>query len=466
MHDHFSQQLMGAAYLQCARFVFLLISLPCIAAHGQIKQVAESQPIVRLKATLDARDVSVPFFWPTNPLILIESSNSLELLDPDSQNVKRILAGSPGVPILSPGGQRVLIINPGKSAILWTTKTGEKLYELTGLQGEIDDAKWSPDGNTIMLLKQDSSIRATFLDKEKTIVRVYNAETGRLKFKLEIRSTFGTVTFSPDSQSILTASDKEDAKLWDAHSGQLRATLRPAQRSIHTGSSGRFSPDGRFVVVSSYWRGISLWETSSGRFHLELSQTNFGGDTCSLRSFSPDGKLMVLYREHLKGFGTESSIELRDTATGEIKVVLKGSNMRDSTHQVEWSSGGETLVTAGGNKEYNGKIWGVKTGKLIATFPMVRKYSRIPFDFGYKDFDSLSSHPSLPILTVVNNNFVRLLNAHNGELLQKLDNATHPAKWSADGRLLVTKTKDGKTVQIWELIDSFWPRWKQQVTTP
>lgn len=127
--------------------------------------------------------------------------------------------------------------------------------------------------------------------------------------------------------------------------------------------------------------------------------------------------------------------------------------MQYSVDQVAWSSDGMTVVTAGGNKEFNGKIWDIKSGKLIATFPMVAKQSRMPFTFGYKDLDHISFHPSRPVITVVNNKYVRLLNA-KGELLQKLDNATHPAKWTADGRLLITNTKDGKTMKIWKLVET------------
>jgi WD40 repeat protein len=133
--------------------------------------------------------------------------------------------------------------------------------------------------------------------------------------------------------------------------------------------------------------------------------------------------------------------------------VLTGTNMMNSTHQVEWSSDGTTLVTGGGNKEYNAKIWDVKTGKLLGTFPMIAKMSRMPFDPGYKDLDNISFHPSLPLVTVVNKNYTRLLNPANGELLQTLDNSSYPGKWTTDGRLLITTSKDGK-LKIWELIKS------------
>ena len=185
-----------------------------------------------------------------------------------------------------------------------------------------------------------------------------------------------------------------------------------------------------------------------------MAYSELGKDSYQVKGISPDGSLLILYREHFKRFiDIESTIELRDTVSGQIRAVFRGANMQYGVDQVAWSSDGMTIVTAGGNKEFNGKIWDVKSGKLIATFPMVAKESRMPFTFGYKDLDHISFHPSRPIITVVNNKYVRLLNP-KGELLQKLDDATNPAKWTSDGRRLITVTRDLKTLQIWELVET------------
>jgi len=54
--------------------------------------------------------------------------------------------------------------------------------------------------------------------------------------------------FSPDGQRIVTASDDATARVWDASSGQLRATLRGHTSAV---SSAVFSPDGQRIVTAS-----------------------------------------------------------------------------------------------------------------------------------------------------------------------------------------------------------------------
>jgi len=54
--------------------------------------------------------------------------------------------------------------------------------------------------------------------------------------------------FSPDGQRIVTASDDETARVWNASSGQLLVTLQG-----HTGSvfSAEFSADSQRIVTAS-----------------------------------------------------------------------------------------------------------------------------------------------------------------------------------------------------------------------
>jgi WD40 repeat protein len=452
--------------LPCAAALLLFNLFNCIVIHAQTEQGAE-QPIVRLKATLDVSGFMTYFpeplnlmtfvrsrtssFNSTHDLMFLHSKKTWHLLDLNNGKIQTTLTGLKGIPILSPNAQRLLIIEGKKAPQVLHTRTGEKICEIIGHEGEVSDALWSPDEKSIVLLRQYSGFR-TFLDKEKTVARLYDAASCKLQFSLKLKTVFAQVAFSPDSRTILTTNDKEDPRLWDAQTGQLKATLRLSGPSIYTGGYGTFSPDGSFVVVSNRHDGITLWDASTGKLRLPLAHSEVGKDSYQVKGISPDGSLLMLYREHFKRFiDIESTIELRDTVNGEIRAVFGGANMQYCADQVAWSSDGMNVVTAGGNKEFNGKIWDISSEKLIATFPMVAKESRMPFSIGYKDLDHISFHPSRPIITVANNKYLRLLNA-KGELLQKLDNATHPAKWTSDGRLLITVTKDLKTLQIWELL--------------
>jgi WD40 repeat protein len=197
--------------------------------------------------------------------------------------------------------------------------------------------------------------------------------------------------------------------------------------------------------------GIYIYDCISGLLKTTVHTQEYGEDDFALLGFSPDGKVFAVYREHMKGFRVVTSIELRDGETSELKATLTGKNMLGAAQQVVWTNDGQTLITGGGRKSFEGKMWELATGQLKATFPMVLTYSRIPFDFGYKNRDDLSVHPTLPIVSAVNEKFIRFWNSETGELVQTLENA-RGGKWSADGTLLLTYSKNLDFAQVWDVV--------------
>jgi dipeptidyl aminopeptidase/acylaminoacyl peptidase len=66
--------------------------------------------------------------------------------------------------------------------------------------------------------------------------------------------------FSPDGKLIVTASDDNTARVWDAETGRLRATLTHAA-AVNEAS---FSPDGKRIVTASYDQTARVWEAKTG----------------------------------------------------------------------------------------------------------------------------------------------------------------------------------------------------------
>jgi WD40 repeat protein len=86
---------------------------------------------------------------------------------------------------------------------------------------------------------------------------------------------------------VVTASDDDTARLWDAASGKALVTLKGHTLSV---SSAAFSPDGMRVVTASDDDTARLWDAASGKALVTLK-----GHTLSVNSaaFSPDGTRVV-----------------------------------------------------------------------------------------------------------------------------------------------------------------------------
>ena len=87
--------------------------------------------------------------------------------------------------------------------------------------------------------------------------RVWDAATGKQIAQLSgHQGAVFSATFSPDSQRVVTASGDQTARVWDAATGQMIAQLSGHQRAV---GSVAFSPDGQRVVTASADGTARVW---------------------------------------------------------------------------------------------------------------------------------------------------------------------------------------------------------------
>src|SRR5439155_649285 len=70
------------------------------------------------------------------------------------------------------------------------------------------------------------------------------------------------VAFSPDGTRVLTGSEDETARLWDAATGKAVATLAGHTDRV---TAVAFSPDGAHILTGSWDNTARLWEAATGK---------------------------------------------------------------------------------------------------------------------------------------------------------------------------------------------------------
>ncbi|NEQ68332.1 MAG: hypothetical protein F6J86_28865 [Symploca sp. SIO1B1] len=249
----------------------------------------------------------------------------------------------------SPDGKVFATIGEDDTIKLWDMETVQEIRTLQVHRSEV-----TPDGS--MSFSPDGKILAAtyFHDNTGQTVKLWDVETGQEIRTLQVHYDDYSplsLSFSSNSNILVTAGGYNLIKLWDVETGQEIRTLQKDDDFFTYNVS--LSPDGKTLATSREDKTIKLWDIETGQ---EIRTLQGHDDSVLSVSFSPDGKTLA------SGSGDET-IKLWNIETGQEIRTLHGHN--GWVWSVSFSPDGKTFAT--GSKDKTVKLWDVETSQEIRT---------------------------------------------------------------------------------------------------
>jgi WD40 repeat protein len=189
----------------------------------------------------------------------------------------------------SPDGRRLIAGGDGGKAVVWETRSGKGLFELTGHAGSIHGVDFSPDGRWIATGSIDGA------------VMVLRATDGALLHWIQgLKGGVAFLRFSADSTMLVCALTDGRVMIIDPKAGRPFRQFDGVTGGV---MAVAMTPDQRHIVAQAGNDAV-LFETASGRAKVILSGHK---DTIDALTFTPDGRRVITG-------GLDSTIKVWDTS--------------------------------------------------------------------------------------------------------------------------------------------------------
>jgi len=177
---------------------------------------------------------------------------------------KHLVTYGGAIPALawSPDGTRIASAAFDKTVQVWEAATGKRLLNYTGHPSLVRSLAWSPDGRFIAS-GDGANPSAEGTPDRRASAQVWDATTGsRLLTYRGHTDTLWGVSWSPNSQRIVTGSFDGTAQMWDATNGTPLLIYRiRTDQPYNIVRAVAWSPDGSRIATTAYAE-VFVWQAS------------------------------------------------------------------------------------------------------------------------------------------------------------------------------------------------------------
>ena len=303
-----------------------------------------------------------------------------------------------------------------------------KLILPVGHTDRVVFAEFSPDGKTIVTASNDNT------------AKIWDANTGKLLIDLNGHTNhLNTAKFSPDGKKIISASWDNTAKVWDAKTGTQLLNLRGHRGWV---SCAEFSADGKKILTASWDSTARIWDAITGKLLSEVKQNHaIWSAHFGLQGIDIDPGLssrIAISKDNSKKITIQgNTATITDAGSGK-SIILSGHS--GYVEQAGFSYDGKKVVTA--SEDSTAKIWDVATGALLA------ECGRHTYRVNSEEFSS----DGKKIVSTYWNNTVKVWDVETSTQLIELKGHTDYikiARFSPDNKKIITASQDG-TAKIWD----------------
>jgi WD40 repeat protein len=242
----------------------------------------------------------------------------------------------------SSDGERV-VLACGEKAYIFEFQTGEVRATLFHQNSQINQARFSPDGNLIVTTIGESASTLS----EVSAVKVWDAKSGSMLFELGASSKRAIYAeFSPDGRLVLTVSADSIVRLWDSKLGTEVGQFGDSD-NFYIGSA-TFGPDGNSIITLEP-KLIKFWKLSEDRANSALITATLDyqievEEQLYQFKVSPVGKRLAVASTGRFGIENEYPVKIWDYGSKAPVAVLIGHD--EVLRSIAYSQDGTRIVTA------------------------------------------------------------------------------------------------------------------------